>query len=158
MRNFVIALLFITIGCKSTSNTDGTDMDASSFKTISKGILTGDGAEGIKEGTLVIQNEKQWNAFITKINKVNNVSENFQEIPVNFSKEMVVGIFDKVRTSGGFSMEVFKLESKDKTTVIQYSLGKPTAGQLVTTVMTQPYHLVKIKKRKGDFTSLNLDK
>jgi hypothetical protein len=157
MRNFVIALLILTVACKSTSNTEET-MDLSSFKTISKGILTGDGAEGIEEGTLVIQDEKQWNVFIAKINKVNNVSGNFQEIPVDFSKEMVIGIFDRVRTSGGYSMEVFKLETKDRITIIQYSLGKPGTGQFVTTVMTQPYHLVKIKKRKGDFTSLNLDK
>ena len=154
MMKKTLLLLFVisSLGCKSVPKEIQTKYPSNSdFISISRALLMGDGEEGIEQSTLVIQSEKDWNDLVTKMNSVNKVSESFSELPVQFPHETVIVVFDKVRSSGGFKLEVVKLDYQDKITTVQYKIVKPKPGSKVTTVMTQPYHIVKMKQRKGTF-------
>lgn len=156
---FFIVFIITSVGCKTTVSTDAKDssINMSDFKTVSKGMLFGDGEEGINKSTLIIRDKKAWEMLTTRMNTVNKVSESFKELPIDFSKEIVVAVFDQVRTSGGFDATIFQVQYINGETKIVYTIEKPKATDMVTTVMTQPYHLIKLRKREGTITIINED-
>ena len=150
-------LYFLTIlilaSCKSVSNSDESSMNGlNEIQTISIGILTGDEEEGIEKSNIVLTNQEDWSILISKIDKVNPISSKFKNTPVDFSEEIVLAVFDKIRNSGGYAIQIINLNSNKKETTVKYQIKQPKPTDLVTSIMTQPYHIVKIKKRKGAFT------
>ena len=156
---FFIVFIIIFAGCKTTVKTDvkNSSFDMSDFKTVSKGMLFGDGEERINKSTLIIRDKKAWEMLTERMNTVNNVSNNFKGLPIDFSKEIVVAVFDQIRTSGGFTTTVFQVQYINGETKIVYTIEKPKATDMVTKVMTQPYHLIKLRKREGAITIINKD-
>lgn len=159
MKNILYVVIFMVgLSCKTTiSKTNQNEIKDMDFKTISKGALFGDGAEGIEESNLVIRNEKEWEALLAKMNSVNNVSDRFQEVPVDFSKEMVICVFDKIRSSGGYHAMIFRIQYINGKTTVAYRIQKPGPKDMVTTVITQPYHLIKIEKREKEIEFVSFE-
>jgi hypothetical protein len=105
--------------------------------------LYGAGSEGIAKQNLAIQTQEEWNNLITAMNSVNNVSNNFTETDIDFSKYQVLAIFDEVKGSGGWSIDITGVtEYQDEIIVTVENLQKGGTA----TVMTQPYYIVKIPK------------
>jgi len=156
---FFIVFIITFVGCKTTVSTDAKDppINMSDFKTVSKGMLFGDGEEGINKSTLIIRDKKAWEMLTERMNTVNNVSNNFKGLPIDFSKEIVVAVFDQIRTSGGFTTTIFQVQYINGETKITYTIEKPKPTDMVTAIMTQPYHLIKLHKRKGTITIINKD-
>ena len=99
--------LFVVLGCSSTIQPSKTiKKEEIVFNTISKGTLFGNGIEGILEEKFTIKNEKQWQVFLNKINSVNNVSSSFSEININFSNHIIICVFDTIRNTGGYAIEI----------------------------------------------------
>ena len=151
-----ILALFLVVACKTTSDTGKNQLKELSFKTISKGELYGAGSEGIEKSNLVITNQKDWHELLAKMEKVNKLVANFKELPINFSEEMVIGVFDKMRSSGGYTTSIQEISLNKEVVTVVVEMKNPTGVQ--ATVMTQPYHLVKIKKRKEEVLFSNEDK
>jgi hypothetical protein len=59
---------------------------------------------------------------------------------------MVIVCIDKVRNSGGFSIEIIEVVTESDTFLIKVKTEGPKPMSMVTSVMIQPYHIVKIKK------------
>lgn len=141
-KNILLVLLSIVVlSCNS-------DDDNSRFETvdstlISKGALYGNGAEGISKQNLVISDQYIWNELITKMNSVNNVSEKFSEIDIDFSKYMVIAVFDDIKVNGGHDLEL-DIRSNSEAIVVNITDLMPEGN--LTAVITQPYHIVKIIK------------
>ncbi|MDA8762491.1 hypothetical protein N9M81_04245, partial [Flavobacteriaceae bacterium] len=107
MRLILCAFLLVLLGCSSTIQSSKTlKKEEIVFSTISKGTLFGNGIEGILEEKFTITNEKQWQVFLNKINSVNNVSSSFSEININFSNHNIICVFDTIRNTGGYSIEI----------------------------------------------------
>ena len=106
--------------------------------------------EGILEEKFTIKNEKQWQVFLNKINSVNNVSSSFSEININFSNHNIICVFDTIRNTGGYAIEIERVFVEKKNLNIVYNKKKPGPMEMVTTIITQPYHIVKIEKRGED--------
>ena len=107
MRLILCILLFGVLGCSSTIQPSKTlKKEEIVFSTISKGTLFGNGIEGILEEKFTIKNEKQWQVFLNKINSVNNVSSSFSEININFSNHNIICVFDTIRNTGGYAIEI----------------------------------------------------
>ncbi|QMU63933.1 MAG: protease complex subunit PrcB family protein [Flavobacteriaceae bacterium] len=153
MIRIVILVFFVGLmKCKTAIvNTTNTESNNVNFVTISQGVLYGNGAENINKYTIVISDQKKWDSLLNKMNSVNTVSSDFQEMPVSFSKETVIGVFDTIRNTGGIRAEINKVVQKNDTTTVIYRIKKPAPGEFVTTVITQPYHLIKIEKKEGHF-------
>jgi hypothetical protein len=159
MRIIICALFFAVVGCKSTQNKGSVnELKEFDFQTISKGSLFGDGLEGISESNFTITNGKAWNALKNNMNKENNISSNFKEMSIDFSTEMIVCVFDKVRSTGGISVEIDKIFIENDSTKINYSIKKPAPGEMAVTVVAQPYHIVKTQKSKGVLFFIHTEK
>jgi hypothetical protein len=135
----IITIIFslLLVGCPK--NEEG------GFTSLSKGSLFGNGAEGFKKENIVISSKEEWKFFLSKMDTTNNVSKTFENT-IDFSKEMVIVCIDKVRNSGGFSIEIIEAVTESDTFLIKVKTKGPKPMDMVTSVMMQPYHIVKIKK------------
>ena len=156
MRLILCTFLLVLLGCSSTIQSSKTlKKEEIVFSTISKGTLFGNGIEGILEEKFTITNEKQWQVFLNKINSVNNVSSSFSEININFSNHNIICVFDTIRNTGGYAIEIERVFVEKKNLNIVYNKKEPGPMEMVTTIITQPYHIVKIEKRGEDHKFIN---
>jgi len=156
MRLILCVFLFVVLGCSSTIQTSKTlKKEEIVFNTISKGTLFGNGIEEILEEKFTIKNEKQWQVFLNKINSVNNVSSSFSEININFSNHIIICVFDTIRNTCGYAIEIERVFVEKKNLNIVYNKKEPGPMEMVTTIITQPYHIVKIEKRGEDHKFIN---
>jgi len=134
-----ILLSLLVLGCSSEDN--NSELENIDATLIAKDGLSGNGEEGIAQRNMVINDEISWNSLITKMNSVNNESDKFSETDIDFSQFTVIAVFDKVRESGGFELEL-DITSNSENIVVNVTDKAPQG--YTTTVMDQPYHIVKI--------------
>lgn len=139
-KNALIILLAIfALSCNSEDyNLEMVDIE---FVLITKDNLFGNGGEGIIEQNLEITSQSMWNNLISQMNSVNNVSDNFSEIDIDFSQYKVIAIFDKIKNNGGHSLEL-NLTGNSENIIVNINYISPKGN--VMSVITQPYHIVKI--------------
>ena len=66
--------------------------------------------------------------------------------PVDFSREMVVGVFLGSRPTAAYSVAIVSALAKNDTLLVQYRGSQPPAGAIAAQVITFPYHLVAVSK------------
>jgi len=138
---FVTLILLFALNCKSTHNQE--KMGEEDIVLIAKGNLYGSGEEGIKAQNSVITEESVWQDLLAKMNSVNNVSDSFSESKIDFSIYSVIAIIDSVKSSGGHSLD---LDFNPNSENIEVNVIRKSPEGMATTVMTQPYYIVKIVK------------
>jgi PrcB C-terminal len=65
---------------------------------------------------------------------------------VDFSKEMVVGVFMGSRPNAGFSTAVTTTTTGNGALIVKYTETAPPPGAITAQVLTFPYHLIAIAK------------
>lgn len=94
------------------------------------------------------------NTVITSIDEFKRFFVSFEEDvdpedlspPVDLSKEMIIGVFQGQKPTGGFSTEITKI-SEDKNKIkVYYTETSPDSNDIVTQATTTPCHLVKTKR------------
>jgi hypothetical protein len=65
---------------------------------------------------------------------------------VDFSREMVVGVFMGSRPNAGFSTAVVSATAAKGALLVRYTETAPPAGSITAQILTFPYHLVAIPK------------
>jgi hypothetical protein len=65
---------------------------------------------------------------------------------IDFSREMVVGVFMGSRPNAGFSTAIISATAANGALIVRYSETKPSAGVVTAQILTFPYHLVAIPK------------
>ena len=110
-----------------------------SIATIEKGYRSG------IRGPLqtVIRNQDEWNAFWKRHSSTDT---NPMLAPIDFSREMVVGIFLGEKSTGGYEVEIVRAERRDSSLYFHYREESPPQGAVVTQALTQPFHLVRVAK------------
>jgi hypothetical protein len=110
-----------------------------SLTTVAKGYRS-----GIREPLqIVVRNKDEWNAIWKRHSSIDT---NPRPAPsIDFNREMVVGIFLGEKNTGGYEVEILRGE-KDNLLYFYYREKSPAAGAIVTQVLTQPFHLVKVAK------------
>lgn len=68
---------------------------------------------------------------------------------VDFSQEAVAAVFLGSRPTGGFRVEITGARREVDTLVIEYVERRPDPADIVTQVVTSPYHIVKIPRHNG---------
>jgi len=66
---------------------------------------------------------------------------------IDFSKEMVVGLFLGSRPTAGFAIEIVGLRDDGGALVVQYRETRPPAGAIVAQILTMPYHIIAVSRR-----------
>ena len=69
---------------------------------------------------------------------------------VDFSKEMVVGVFMGSRPTAGYNVSIVSTFAKDGNVLVRYQESTPRPGAMTAQVLTFPYHLVAIPQAAGD--------
>ena len=77
---------------------------------------------------------------------------------VDFSREMVVGVFVGTRSTAGYGVEIVRAIGNSSTLVVEYVETAPSRGTITAQVLTAPYHLVAIPKRDGTVVFKKVDK
>jgi hypothetical protein len=65
---------------------------------------------------------------------------------VDFSREMVVGVFVGSRPNAGFSTAVVSATAANGALIVRYSETRPPADSVSAQILTFPYHIVAIPK------------
>lgn len=139
MKNIILITFLTLIAC--TSNENNNDLQ---FMLIGKGELYGNGMENIEKSNFIIENDTSWKSLISKMNAVNNVSVDFKESDIDFSKYQIIAVFDQIYGNGGHSIEVARVIENEAS--INIKVNNLKISGYATMVMTQPFHIVKIPK------------
>ncbi|KQT17586.1 hypothetical protein ASG31_09300 [Chryseobacterium sp. Leaf404] len=134
------ALFFILNSCQDDEENVAVQTPVS-FSLIGKGNFYG--GTYVTPQKSVINNTTDWNNFLTQVNAQTNVSDSFTETNINFSQFMLIVVVDQVQNSGGHSIDIMTaIENSQNITIDVEKLLNGNAA----TVITQPYHIVKIQK------------
>jgi hypothetical protein len=68
---------------------------------------------------------------------------------VDFSREMVVGVFMGTRPTAGFAVDIVAYRDSGSDVVVQYRETVPPRGAIAAQVVVSPYHLAVIPRRAG---------
>ena len=68
---------------------------------------------------------------------------------VDLTKSMVAAVFIGTRPTGGYSVEIRGTRRDADTLVIEYAVRAPTRGDIVTQVITSPFHIVALPRHDG---------
>ena len=77
---------------------------------------------------------------------------------VDFSREMVVGVFVGTRPTAGYGVEIVRAIGNSSTLVVEYVETAPSRDTITAQILTAPYHLAAIPKRDGTVTFKKVDK
>ncbi|MDO6739129.1 hypothetical protein [Wenyingzhuangia sp. 2_MG-2023] len=143
MMHKILLLIFVLF--MSCNQDKSTQTDQVIYTKIGKGILTGQGEEGISKSNWVVTNEKDWNHLKAKMNTINQETSHFTETQIDFSKYIVIATFDSIRQQGGSYISIANVVKNTSNTVVCTKYIEDNSP-FATHVVNQSYHLVKIEK------------
>jgi hypothetical protein len=68
---------------------------------------------------------------------------------VDFTKSTVIAVFLGSRPTGGFAVDITRIERNGADLTVTYRETKPAADAMVSQVLTLPYHIVRIDRFPG---------
>ncbi len=143
MKNLILVLV-ISLLSNSCCN-DNTTSHTITPVVIGSGSLFGDGQENISEQNIVITNMTEWNILKTKMNTINNISDTFNEVGIDFSTCKIIASFDQIRNTGGFSIDNTNIVENDYNIIFNVQAIAPNTGN-VATIIEQPFKIIRIPK------------
>ena len=93
---------------------------------------------------VVVRTEAEWTTLWQKH------SPDRKRPAVDFSREMVVGVFMGSRPTAGYNVSIVSTFAKDGNVLVRYQESTPRPGAMTAQVLTFPYHLVAIPKATAD--------
>jgi hypothetical protein len=69
---------------------------------------------------------------------------------IDWSKEIVVGVFAGSRRTGGYRVEIIGYRAEDGRTIVGYRETAPARGALTAQVITSPYAIAAIPRQSGE--------
>ncbi len=69
---------------------------------------------------------------------------------VDFSKEMVIGVFLGSRPTSGYGVEIVGTRDEGGAQVVEYKTSAPPRDMMTAQVLTMPYHIVAVPTRAGE--------
>lgn len=147
-KHITIGFLFLTLGLLSCEKEviSGTPQDTNEMlvHVIGQENLYGSSSEGFTEENHVINDSVAWNALKAQMNQSNEVTYNFTEQEIDFTQWTVLASFDQVRPNGGHAISYSSV--MEDSTHINATIHHVNPNGAATTVITQPYIVVKIQK------------
>lgn len=144
-KGLILLAVISLASCGVTKDAGTTDLieiaNPVKFTIVKNGQIYVTSDDNIEHGIVVIDSEVSWSALKMKMNKPNQV---IKDETVDFSREMIVGYFDKVRPSGGYSVEIVSITETAEEIVVLYKLSNPTSDAI--DIRTQPFTLVSIPR------------
>jgi hypothetical protein len=112
-----------------------------SFDTIEKGFYS----TYKEKKNLVINSEEEWSELWQEMNS--NDENKSNAIPsINFNEEQVIAVFQGEKNSSGYEISIKKIVETNDSIKVFVEETIPGENCETLTVITSPYHIVKIKK------------
>lgn len=112
------------------------------FVTVDRGFNS-----GIRERKLLaVKTQKEWKDLWQAHTAITTPPKSLPA--VDFEKEMIVAVFSGEKPSGGYRIEILKIEedTAKREMRVTFRETKPPRDAMVTAALTQPHHIVKLKK------------
>lgn len=109
------------------------------FTTLAKG--DGSGQQLAKQVT--VRSAAEWKALW----KEHAPTEKLPE--VDFTKNMVVGVFLGSKPSAGHSVEIVNVRTQENALIVEYVQTQPAKGTIAAQILTEPFHLVTVPAHAG---------
>ena len=107
-------------------------------------------SSGIREPTrIVARTSREW--LVVWARHVQSIGAVVPP-PVDFSREMVVGVFMGERETGGYQIEIIEVERTASALRVHYRTRSPEPGALLTQALTQPFHLIRLARDESPLT------
>jgi hypothetical protein len=135
----VISSMFFILSCHD-SEENATASIPINMQLIGKGTIS---SHSMPQQNIAITNTTQWNNFLTTLDSTYNVSGSFTETNIDFNQYMLIVAFDQVYNNGGHTIDIMAIDESSQS--INVDIEKLLQGN-TTSVITQPYHIVKIPK------------
>jgi hypothetical protein len=136
----MLCCLMLVFSCRTgrTQRDTSGDMEHFESTTLSKGAYS-----GVEEKKYVmIVSQQEWEELWKEAH------QNITPVPdlpfVNFASETVLGVFMGTRSTGGYSIEIDQVNYPDGLIQAIVKTRSPEPGDMVTTALTQPYHIVRV--------------
>ena len=107
------------------------------FVSIGQGTASG----VIDRREVVVQSEQQWQKLWNE-----HSPGGAPPPPVDFTKELVVGVFAGERPTAGHEVEIVRVERESGGLSVVYRIESPAKDAMVAQVLTQPFHLVRLPR------------
>ncbi len=121
----------------------------SPIRTVGKGEMSG--IETARQVT--VRTTEEWSALWRLHGSA------LQAPAVDFSREMVVGVFLGTRPTSGYSVQIVRtVAPPDGPLIVEYVETKPPRDAITAQILTAPYHLVAILKHDGEVRFQKVDK
>ncbi len=151
----LFGILFLLTGCSNDNNANSNQSPVESdtpstvqspvqFSLIAKGDHFNGNYKNTKVN-LVIKDEVAWNTLKSAMTTYS--LSTFTETNIDFTKYQIIAVFDQIRMSGGHTIDITSITEDKKTTTVKVESIK--TGDL-TSVVTQPFHIVKISKTANE--------
>ena len=115
---------------------------AMEFETIETGQNSGIGGSGPR--VVKIDTQAAWEEFWSRHK---SLVTPVPPLPaVDFSREMVIAVVDGQEPSGGYRLEITGMEMTEDGLVVRVSKEKPGERCIVTSAISQPFHIVRTSK------------
>jgi len=140
MKVLILSLvLLLTISCTSD---DENDFETQTITPILVGKGNLMGSENISNQSITIYDSASWSKIINSIDQY-RLQQSFTSTNVDFNNFQIIAVIDAVKSSGGHSIDITNIEETPKNIVVTIKHLLPGNA---TTVITQPFHIVKIPK------------
>jgi hypothetical protein len=77
---------------------------------------------------------------------------------VDFTSQMVVGVFLGSKPSAGYGVEIVGVRTQAKNLIVEYVEKQPGRGMIAAQVLTEPFHLVAVARHPGPVRFLHVPK
>lgn len=128
----LLVLFVITLGIASMSAQP-------LFTSVAKGEVSGQ--QTAKQVT--VRSAAEWKALWNDHAPTENLPT------VDFTKDMVVGIFLGSQPSAGHGVEIVGVRTEGKDLIVEYVQKQPARGIMAAQILTEPYHLVAVPQHAG---------
>jgi hypothetical protein len=108
------------------------------FQNVGKGYRSGVHAPL----QIAARSQSEWTALWRQHAWVDSSSQ--QPPVIDFEKEIVVGLFLGDKPTGGYDVQISRVERNNDALTIYYQEKSPLPGAMVTQTLTQPFHIVRI--------------
>ena len=102
-------------------------------------------SSGYTESTqLVVRTEARWADVWAKLHQRRLPRPELP--PIDFEREMALAVCMGERPSGGYAIQILDVLRAEETIVVQVEETEPSPESLQTMALTQPYHVVVVKR------------
>ena len=74
---------------------------------------------------------------------------------INFAEQMFIAVLMGQRNTGGYAVEIVTIVEKPAHWEVGVKYTTPEKGALVTQALTQPHHIIKLKKTNKEIIFIN---